>query len=33
MVGDFNAKLGGDVITGDICRISPNGKPLFSICN
>ena len=33
MVGDFNAKLGKDVIGGDVHPMSPNGKLLFSLCN
>ena len=33
MVGDFNAKLGKDVIGGDVHPVSPNGKLLFSLCN
>ena len=33
MVGDFNAKLGKDVIGGDVHPMSPNGKQLFSLCN
>ena len=33
MVGDFNAKLGKDVIGGDVHPMSPNGKILFSLCN
>ena len=33
MVGDFNAKLGKDVIVGDEHPMSPNGKLLFSLCN
>ena len=33
MVGDFNAKLGKDVIGGEVHPMSPNGKLLFSLCN
>ena len=33
MVGDFNAKLGKDVIGGNVHPMSPNGKLLFSLCN
>ena len=33
MVGDFNAKLGKDVMGGDVHPMSPNGKLLFSLCN
>ena len=33
MVIDFNAKLGKDVIGGDVHPMSPNGKLLFSLCN
>ena len=33
MVGDFNAKLGKDVIGGDVDPMSLNGKLLFSLCN
>ena len=33
MVGDFNAKLGKDVIGGDVHPMSPNGKLLFFLCN
>ena len=33
MVGDFNAKLGKDVIGGDVHPMSPNGRLLFSLCN
>ena len=31
MIGDFNAKLGKDVIGGDVHPMSPNGKLLFSL--
>ena len=33
MVGDFNAKLGEDVIADDIHPMSPNSKLLFPFCN
>ena len=33
MVGDFYAKLGKDVIGGDVHPMSPNGKLLFPLCN
>ena len=33
MVGDFNAKLGKDVVGGDVHPMSPSGKLLFSLCN
>ena len=33
MVGDFNAKLGKDVIGGDVHPMSPSGKLLFYLCN
>ena len=32
MVGNFNAKLGKDVIGGDVHPMLPNRK-LFSLCN
>ena len=33
MVGDFNAKLGYDVIPKDLHPMSNNGEQLFELCN
>ena len=33
MVGDFNAKLGYDVIPKDLHPMSNNGEQLFKLCN
>ena len=33
MVGDFNAKLGYDVIPKDLHPMSKNGELLFQLCN
>ena len=33
MVGDFNARLGYDVIPEDLHPMSKNGEQLFELCN